>query len=148
MKLKHLPLCILLLIPSLYAEQPRYVGTLASFQNQVCNPAAGDMAFATDATAGANLYLCTAKDIWTQVTGGTGAVTNSGTLTADLPVFGNGTTIVKVGTKTGTGNVAVMQASPTLTTPTIASFANATHTHANAAGGGAIPATSIPKIPV
>ena len=33
----------------------------------------------------------------------------------------------------------------TLTTPTIASFTNATHDHSNAAGGGTIPASSITK---
>lgn len=35
----------------------------------------------------------------------------------------------------GTGNI-VRAGSPTITTPTIASFTNATHTHQNAAGGG------------
>jgi hypothetical protein len=42
-----------------------------------------------------------------------------------------------VTTKTGTGNV-VLSSSPTIVTPTIASFTNSTHTHANAAGGGQI----------
>ncbi len=37
--------------------------------------------------------------------------------------------------ETGTG-AAVFASSPTLTTPTIASFANATHNHTNSAGGG------------
>jgi hypothetical protein len=36
---------------------------------------------------------------------------------------------------TGSGNV-VLATSPTITTPTIASFTNATHNHTNAAGGG------------
>lgn len=34
--------------------------------------------------------------------------------------------------------------SPTIVTPTIASFANATHTHADAAGGGALTHTAFP----
>lgn len=38
---------------------------------------------------------------------------------------------------TGTGNV-VRATSPTIVTPTIASFTNATHDHSNAAGGGTI----------
>lgn len=41
-----------------------------------------------------------------------------------------------VAAKTGTGTTVVMQGSPTLTTPTIADFTNAGHTHQNAAGGG------------
>jgi hypothetical protein len=67
---------------------------------------------------------------------GSGTVTNTGTLTADLPVFGNGTTDIKVGTKTGTGNQAVMSQSPTIVTPTIASFVNAAHAHFDAPSGG------------
>jgi len=38
---------------------------------------------------------------------------------------------------TGSGSI-VLATSPTIVTPTIASFANATHTHQNAAGGGAL----------
>lgn len=37
---------------------------------------------------------------------------------------------------TGSGSTVVFAGSPTITTPTIASFTNATHTHQNAAGGG------------
>lgn len=44
--------------------------------------------------------------------------------------------------ETGTGS-AVFGTSPTIVTPTIASFANATHTHQNAAGGGALDAAAI-----
>lgn len=43
---------------------------------------------------------------------------------------------------TGSGSV-VLDTSPTLVTPTIASFANATHTHQNAAGGGSLDAAAI-----
>lgn len=42
---------------------------------------------------------------------------------------------------TGSGG-SVCQTSPTLTTPTIASFTNATHTHTNAAGGGQLSLTA------
>ena len=38
--------------------------------------------------------------------------------------------------KTGTGTIVVMDTSPTIVTPTVASFANAGHSHQNAAGGG------------
>ena len=37
---------------------------------------------------------------------------------------------------TGTGTIAVFDTSPTIVTPTIASFVNATHDHSDAAGGG------------
>jgi hypothetical protein len=64
------------------------------------------------------------------------AVTAAGTLTADLPMFGDGLKAAKVGTKIGTGTEVVMSQSPTIVTPTIASFVNATHDHGSAAGGG------------
>lgn len=44
--------------------------------------------------------------------------------------------------ETGTG-AAVFGTSPTIVTPTIASFANATHTHQNNAGGGTLDAAAI-----
>ncbi len=46
------------------------------------------------------------------------------------------TDLSDVASKSGTGTVAIMQGSPTITTPTIASFTNSTHDHTNAAGGG------------
>lgn len=45
--------------------------------------------------------------------------------------------------KTGTGTTVVMAASPTITTPTIASFVNASHSHQDAAGGGVLAAAAI-----
>ncbi|MFZ9310723.1 MAG: beta strand repeat-containing protein [Arenimonas sp.] len=44
--------------------------------------------------------------------------------------------------ETGTGAL-VLASSPTIVTPTIASFANANHDHTNSAGGGQLSATSI-----
>ena len=44
--------------------------------------------------------------------------------------------------RTGTGTVVVMDTSPTIVTPIIASFATATHDHSGAAGGGQIVATT------
>lgn len=40
---------------------------------------------------------------------------------------------------TGSGFSVVLSSSPTIVTPTIASFTNATHNHTNAAGGGTLP---------
>lgn len=48
---------------------------------------------------------------------------------------------------TGTGN-AVLDTSPTITTPTIASFVNATHNHSNAAGGGTIAFSALTGAPI
>jgi len=45
--------------------------------------------------------------------------------------------VLGVKSTTGSGNV-VLDTSPTIVTPTIASFANATHNHSNAAGGGTV----------
>ena len=70
--------------------------------------------------------------------GGSGDVTAAATLTADQPVFGDGSKAVKSGTKTGTGNEAVMSQSPTIVTPTVASLTNMQHNHLDAAGGGTL----------
>jgi len=56
------------------------------------------------------------------------------------------TTLVElsdVEAKTGGGATVVMQDSPTITTPNVDSFANAQHTHQNAAGGGTLDAAAI-----
>lgn len=55
-----------------------------------------------------------------------------------LPVANGGTGVTS---STGTTNV-VLSGSPTIVTPTIASFANAAHDHSNAAGGGQINLTT------
>jgi hypothetical protein len=74
---------------------------------------------------------------------GNGAVTNTGALTLDTPLFGAGGIAVKAGTRTGTGTEAVMSQSPTIVTPTITSFVSASHNHADAAGGGQLDTTAI-----
>jgi hypothetical protein len=48
------------------------------------------------------------------------------------------TDLSDVAAKSGSGTTVLFQGSPTLTTPTIGSFTNATHSHLNAAGGGLI----------
>lgn len=60
----------------------------------------------------------------------------SGDLTCAQPAASN----LSNGT-TGTGLI-VLASSPTIVTPTIASFANATHSHQNAAGGGTLAGAS------
>jgi hypothetical protein len=111
-------------------------------------PAAGD--------AAANKFL-KADGVWTaipsapvtSVFGRTGAVVAQngdysfsqisgtvadGQLSANVTLQGN--------TVTGTGAI-VLATSPTIVTPTIASFVNAAHNHENVAGGGQLNATNI-----
>ena len=64
--------------------------------------------------------------------GGTGIDTSAST---GVPVIAAGTW--SVDTVTGTGKV-VKDTSPTIVTPTVASFVNATHNHQAAAGGGTL----------
>jgi hypothetical protein len=71
--------------------------------------------------------------------GGTGATTLTGL------VKGNGTsamTVAAAGTDYVTPSGSETLANKTLTTPTIASFTNATHNHTNAAGGGQLTAST------
>jgi hypothetical protein len=94
------------------------------------------------------LNYSAAKDFYIAASGGGGGgggtvTASSGALTLNLPVFGNGGTDIKVGTVTGTGTQLVASQSPTIVTPTIASFTNAQHDHSNAAGGGQIASTSL-----
>jgi hypothetical protein len=75
-------------------------------------------------SAGTSLWA--AVDLTTDVTG-------------TLPVANGGTGVT---TSTGTGNT-VLSSSPTIVTPTIASFANANHDHTNSAGGGTLGANTV-----
>lgn len=72
----------------------------------------------------------------------TGDVTTSaGSL---ITTIANGAvTLAKVSGATGSG-LFVFQTTPTIITPTIASFVNANHNHSNAAGGGTLAATALP----
>lgn len=110
-----------------------------------CN--AGEMFFKFDASPGANLYLCTATNTWTQIQGtgsGSGTVTNTGGLLGlDLPLFGAGGNDIKTGTKTGGGNQVVLSLSPTIVQPVIADFTNMLHGHGNPAGGGQLSLSAI-----
>lgn len=53
------------------------------------------------------------------------------------------TDLTGVSATTGAGTTLVFNDTPTLLTPTIASFANATHSHQNAAGGGTLDTAAI-----
>lgn len=66
-----------------------------------------------------------------------GSVTTNANLTGPITSTGNATAIAS---QTGTGTKFVVDTSPTIVTPTIASFVNATHTHQNSAGGGTLDA--------
>lgn len=58
-------------------------------------------------------------------------------LSTDVATFSSANLRAALTDETGTGS-AVFATSPTITTPTIASFTNATHDHTNAAGGGTL----------
>lgn len=107
----------------------------------------GEMFFKTDAAAGANIYLCTGPNAWTQIAavgGGAGTVTNTvGALAVDLPLFGAGGNDAKAGTKTGTRNQVVVSQSPTIASPVITDLTNMPHSHANPAGGGQVGLSAI-----
>lgn len=64
----------------------------------------------------------------------TGSINLASEITGILPVGNGGTGTT---TATGAGNL-VLSSSPTIVTPTIASFANAAHNHTSMAGGGQI----------
>ncbi len=64
-------------------------------------------------------------------------------ITLGTEVTGAITDLSDVTAKTGTGTIAVFDTSPTIVTPTIASFVNAGHDHLNAIGGGTLTAAAI-----
>lgn len=102
----------------------------------------GDIWFDDDAAAGSQIYACTATDTWTLVGGGGGG---DALTTNPLSQFAATTSAQLAGVitnETGTG-LLVLDTSPTIITPTIASFANATHNHTNAAGGGQLGVSSV-----
>lgn len=68
-------------------------------------------------------------------------LTNSG-VTGSTPASFDANGKLVSATATGSG-AHVLGTSPTITTPTIGSFVNATHSHQNAAGGGALNAAAV-----
>lgn len=108
----------------------------------------GNLTIAADfATSGANSLTLTttgATNVTLPTTGtlatlaGSESLTNKklGSLTSNgIVTTSGGDGTLSVTATTGSGNV-VLASSPTITTPTIGSFTNATHNHTNAAGGG------------
>jgi len=78
----------------------------------------------------------------------TGAVTvtkaNGGAFPLSAPVVATNPSRQPIaGTTSGTSSTVLLQGSPTITTPTIASFVNANHTHADSAGGGQLDNTGV-----
>lgn len=72
----------------------------------------------------------------------TGAITTSaGAVATSLGSFTSASLIAALTDESGSG-LAIFQTSPSIITPTIVSFANATHNHQNAAGGGALTLSS------
>lgn len=63
-------------------------------------------------------------------------------LTLGTEVTGAITDLSDVTAKSGTGTTVIFDTSPTIVTPTIVSFTNATHNHQAAAGGGTLLSTS------
>ncbi len=88
-------------------------------------PAAGDWTF--DATNTPNWFD---GAVWRR------AVYTNVTLTAGAPLVGTGANGIGTAGTTGSGNIFVLQANPTLLNPVIASFVNANHGHTSAADGG------------
>jgi len=78
----------------------------------------------TDA-GGTEFYTCTATNTWTKHLAGVDIDTS-----AELRTL--------VTDETGSSGALVFAGSPSLTTPTIADFTNATHTHQSNAGGGTL----------
>lgn len=72
----------------------------------------------------------------------TGTVTG---VTASSPLASSGGPApnISIPSTSGTGSTVLLQGSPSITTPTIADFTNAGHTHANAAGGGQLDNTAV-----
>lgn len=69
---------------------------------------------------------------------------NGGTIPVSAPVLAsNSSRQIIAGATSGTGSTVLLQGSPTITTPTIADFTNANHTHANTAGGGQLDNTAV-----
>jgi hypothetical protein len=71
------------------ASQARWTKPFLASASQPATCAVGEVMFDTDATAGQNIYLCTATDTWTQVTGGSGPGASPGGSSGDVQ-YNNG----------------------------------------------------------
>jgi hypothetical protein len=96
----------------------------------------------TAPAASATLTIANGKTLTANNTMTLAAGADSQTYT--FPATGGNVTVLG-NTTTGSGNI-VLATSPTLTTPTIADFTNATHAHTSAATGGTISHASLSNI--
>ncbi len=103
------------------ANPYKYIGTKAAVTAQPCNPQTGDLGFATDQSAGQNIYLCTAAPgTWTVLSIDGGSVTTGTVAAGRLPT----TTTQSVINDTN-GN-AIISFSPTGSAATNIAVANNT----------------------
>jgi hypothetical protein len=117
------------------------VARLGSGSPGVDNFLRGDGTWATPAGSG-DVTSNTASSVDSELalfSGTTGKIVKRGTGTG-IPLLTAG--VVSVLATSGTGD-AIRQNSPTILTPTVASFVNAGHSHADAAGGGQLSATNV-----
>lgn len=132
------------------ASLPSYILTSG---NDTANGAAGGAglspllnAFEADITAlGAKVGTGSSTATSGKVLRATGTGTSAWgqvVMATDVAAFSSADIRGVVSDETGTGSL-VFGSSPTILTPTIASFANATHTHANSAGGGVLTALAL-----
>jgi hypothetical protein len=98
----------------------------------------------TTGTLTGTLATQTANTIWAGPTsGGAVAPTFRAIVAADISEKIALADLTDVTAKSGTGTTVLMSGSPTITTPTIADFTNATHTHQSTATGGTLNASAI-----
>jgi hypothetical protein len=130
---------------------PSYTVTVGS---ETLNGAAGGTglsgllnAFETDLVAlGTKMGTGAATPSSGRVLRGNGAGTSTWgqvVMASDMAAFSSADILGVVSDETGTGSL-VFGTSPTIVTPTIASFTNAQHNHSNAAGGGQLDYTAFP----
>jgi hypothetical protein len=101
----------------------------------------GDATEATEAKLGTGSSIASAGKVL-RATGAGASAWGQIDVTTDVASFTSANLRTLLSDETGTG-AAVFADTPTILTPTIASFTNAQHTHTNAAGGGQIPTAGL-----
>lgn len=103
---------------------------------------AGAVATTLASVGSAGTYRSVTTDAKGRVTAGTAPTTFSGYGLSDTSANLAATLTDETGAGSGTP-LAVFNQSPTIVTPTVASFVNATHNHQSAAGGGTLDAAAV-----